>query len=267
MRLTLGYSPCPNDTYIFGALALGLVTIPGIEFDIRLEDVETLNQLAKENTLDVTKVSYAALADGLEESYVLLASGGALGRGCGPLVVSQTPIQPSELPAKRVVTPGNLTTAHLLMRLFSPQTTLAGTLPFDQIMPAVAAGDFDVGVIIHESRFTYPNYHLHLVIDLGDWWEKNTGQPIPLGGILAKRSLGQETITQVEQAIAQSLRYAHSHPEQIQPYIQHHAQEMDPTVQARHIALYVNELSLDLGVEGHAAVKELLERAKALQEF
>ncbi|MBX7221813.1 MAG: 1,4-dihydroxy-6-naphthoate synthase [Blastocatellia bacterium] len=265
MKLTLGYSPCPNDTYIFGALALGLVRIPGLEFEIRLEDVETLNQLALRETLDVTKVSYAVIAAGLETQYQILSSGGALGRGCGPLIVSRTPLTPVELATKRVVTPGKRTTAHLLTRLFAPQLTDIQSLPFDHIMPAVAAGEFDAGVIIHESRFTFSQYGLHQVVDLGDWWEHTTGKPIPLGGILAKRSLGAETISALEHGIAESLTFARTHPELVQPYISQHAQEMSLQVQAQHIGLYVNEFSLDLGPEGWAAVNELLTRAKALE--
>ncbi|HND21288.1 MAG TPA: 1,4-dihydroxy-6-naphthoate synthase [Acidobacteriota bacterium] len=265
MKLTLGYSPCPNDTSIFGALALGLVQLPGLDFEIRLEDVETLNQLAKAGTLDVTKISYAALADGLLEEYQLLASGGALGRGCGPLIISRTPLNSNDLASARLVTPGNLTTAHLLTRLFAPTAQIAETRPFDQIMPAVAAGEFDAGVIIHESRFTYPEFGLHLVADLGEWWEQTTGKPIPLGGIIARRSLGAEIITQIEQGIAHSLEFARHNPDQVQPYIASHAQEMDPQVQQQHIGLYVNEFSSNLGEDGWAAVNELLTRAAAIR--
>lgn len=264
MNLTLGYSPCPNDTYIFGALALGHVAAPGLTFDIRLEDVETLNRLALDHALDVTKLSFAALlAPEIEAEYELLASGGALGRGCGPLVVAREPFRPEELASKRIVTPGRRTTAHLLTRLCTGGATVAAELPFEKIMPAVAAGEFDAGVIIHESRFTFPGFGLHKIVDLGEWWETTTGKPIPLGGIVARRSLGEGVIRAVERAIAASLAHADAHPETVGDYIRAHAQEMSEDVQRAHIALYVNEFSHDLGPEGRAAVAELRRRAAA----
>lgn len=267
MNLTLGYSPCPNDTYIFGALALGHVAAPGLTFDIRLEDVETLNRLALDRALDVTKLSFAALlAPEIEAEYELLASGGALGRGCGPLVVAREPFSPEELAKKRIVTPGRRTTAHLLTRLFTDGATVAAELPFEKIMPAVAAGDFDAGVIIHESRFTFPGFGLHKIVDLGEWWETTTGKPIPLGGIVARRSLGDATIRAVERAIAASLAHAEAHPETVADYIRQHAQEMSDEVQRAHIALYVNEFSRDLGPEGRAAVAELRHRAATMND-
>ncbi len=266
MLLSLGYSPCPNDTYIFGALALGLVTVPGVEFDIRLEDVETLNQLAARGELDVAKASYAAIVGGLRETYELMTSGGALGRGCGPLIVSRNPIDPNDLPGCRIVTPGRNTTACLLTRLFAPGADLTATLPFERIMPAVAAGEFDAGVIIHESRFTYPVHGLRLVIDLGEWWESTTGHPIPLGGILARKSLGADAIRRIETGIVASLDFARTNREAIQPYIERHAQEMSRDVQDQHIGLYVNDFSRDLGGEGWAAVDELTRRATEVRE-
>lgn len=262
MNLTLGYSPCPNDTYIFGALALGHVAAPGLAFDIRLEDVETLNRLALAGTLDVTKLSFAALlSPEIEDRYELLASGGALGRGCGPLVIAREPFAPEELAKKRIVTPGKLTTAHLLTRLFTSGATVAAELPFEKIMPAVASGEFDAGVIIHESRFTFPDFGLHKIVDLGEWWETTTGKPIPLGGIVARRSLGDATIRAIERAIAASLAHADTHPATVRDYIREHAQEMSEDVRNAHIALYVNEFSRDLGAEGRAAVAELRRRA------
>jgi 1,4-dihydroxy-6-naphthoate synthase len=265
MQLTLGYSPCPNDTFIFGALALGLVSVPDVSFDIRLEDVETLNQWAVRSALDVTKASFAAyVTGGMRNAYALLASGAALGRGCGPLVVARNPLSIADLRGARIATPGRLTTAHLLLRLFLSEATMLTQMPFEKIMPAVAAGHYDAGVIIHESRFTYSGYGLHKVADLGEWWERETGRPLPLGGIFARRTLGAPTLHALETGIADSLRFAQANPGRVAEYVRRHAQELDADVRASHIALYVNEFSLDLGDEGRAALDALAARADAL---
>ncbi|MGQ9896400.1 MAG: 1,4-dihydroxy-6-naphthoate synthase [Acidobacteriota bacterium] len=263
--LTLGYSPCPNDTYIFGALALGIVRIPGLAFDIRLADVQTLNEWALGGKLDVTKLSFAAwLTPDVLARYTLLKVGAALGRNCGPLVVARAPIEPAALHSKQVVTPGALTTAHLLLRLFAGDAPIAAELPFDRIMPAVAQGLYDAGVIIHESRFVYPTFGLVCVVDLGKWWEGQTGLPLPLGGIAARQALDAPTQALVTQAIRESLAYADAHPEVIWPYIAAHAQEMSVEVQSQHIALYVNEFTRDLGTEGQQAISTLRHYARRL---
>lgn len=259
--LSLGYSPCPNDTFIFYALAHGRVSLPGARVEERLEDVETLNQLACRGLLDLTKISYHALGH-LRDRYALLRSGGALGRGCGPLVVARSPMTMAELRDKTIAIPGRLTTANLLLQLHDQGYQNLAVMPFDLIMDAVAQGRVDAGVIIHESRFTYAAKGLVAVEDLGAWWERATGLPIPLGGILARRDLGAELIRQADDAIRRSLAYAFAHPEEPRAYMRAHAQELADQVMESHIALYVNEFSLDLGDEGEAAIRELFRRAE-----
>jgi len=260
-ELTLGFSPCPNDTFIFHALVSGLVKIPGISFRERLEDVETLNELARKGELDVTKVSCHLLGH-IREEYTLLAAGAALGRGCGPLLVSRDGIDPAGLHDRPVGVPGRYTTAALLLRLFDPSLDNLVYMPFHEIMPAIVRGDLAAGVIIHESRFTYPGYGLKKLVDLGEWWEVETGQPIPLGGIVARRSLGAETVRRISDAIRASIDHAHVDPGSAGEYIRSHAQEMGDEVCAAHIGLYVNEFSRDLGTVGRQAVRTLLERAE-----
>ena len=256
---SLGYSPCPNDTFIFYALARD--RLPGApRFREILEDIETLNRMAGRSELDVVKVSFHALAHLLDD-YCLLRSGGALGRGCGPLVVAKEEIPPAELGSRRIAIPGELTTAALLVRLFAPDLSEPAILPFHEIMPAVRAGRVDAGVIIHESRFTYPDYGLRQVVDLGQWWEQESGHPIPLGGIAARRALGQESIAEIDRSLRRSVEYAWAHPEETRDYVAEHAQEMDRAVMESHISLYVNDFTLDYGSEGTAAIEELMRRA------
>lgn len=259
--LTLGYSPCPNDTFIFYALIHGHIPLSATTVIERLEDVETLNRLALQGTLDLTKISYHALGH-LRRDYALLRSGGALGRGCGPLVVAREKTTMGALRGRRVAIPGLLTTANLLLQLYGEGYGDLLVLPFHEIMACVAEGRADAGVIIHESRFTYPEHGLVQVQDLGAWWEKETGLPIPLGGILAKRSLGPERIRQLDAAMRASVEYAFAHPEEPKAYIKTHAQELDDTVIEQHIGLYVNDFTLDLGEEGIRAVQTLLARAE-----
>lgn len=260
VKLTLGFSPCPNDTFIFNALVHGLVPCAGLTFSERLEDVETLNGLALSSVLDVSKISYHLLGHILED-YCLLRSGGALGRGCGPLLVAREPLEAARLKGKRIALPGRYTTAALLLRLFDPSLCDLVYLPFEKIMPAVADGSVAAGVIIHESRFTFASHGLTKIVDLGEWWERETGQPIPLGGIAAKRSLGRETLLALEEGIAASVAHAFAHPDKARPYIRAHSQEMSDEVCDAHIALYVNDFSRALGVEGEGAVRLLLDRA------
>lgn len=261
-ELTLGYSPCPNDTFIFHALVRGIVPADGVRFAERLEDVETLNRLAAEGALDVTKISYGAAPELLRE-YVLLRSGGALGRGCGPLLVAREGLTRAELARARIAIPGRRTTANLLLRLFAPDAPEGTEMVYSEIMPAVARGDVDAGLIIHESRFTYPEHGLSRVADLGEWWEGETGLPIPLGGIMARRALGVETVRAVEDALRRSVEHAFAHPSDSRDYVRAHAQEMDDEVARRHIDLYVNDFSVDVGDEGARAVRELFARAAA----
>lgn len=259
--LSLGYSPCPNDTYIFYALAHNKVTIPGYKIEERLDDVETLNQLALKGLLDLTKVSYHALGH-LRDRYVLLRSGGALGRGCGPLVIAPKASDMQGLRGKRIAIPGKLTTANLLLQLYGEGYDNLLTVPFEQIMPTLQRGDADAGVIIHESRFTYREAGFHEILDLGAWWEEDSGLPIPLGGILARRDLGPETIQAVDQAIRSSLDFARQNPQLPRNYIKKHSQELSDMVIDAHIELYVNDFSLNLGEQGVAAVEVLMTRAE-----
>ena len=259
--LTIGYSPCPNDTFIFYALVHGKVIVPGITFQEQLADVETLNRMALENRLDLTKISYHALGH-LREAYALLRSGGALGRGCGPLIVARPGTTLADLKRGTIAIPGRLTTAYLLLRLFDPSIENVVVMSFDRIMDAVSKGEVTAGLIIHESRFTYPLYKLEKLLDLGAWWEQHTGLPIPLGGILGKRSLGRDLLLKVEAGIRESVQYAYAHPEEVMDYCGMHSQEMDPVVMKSHIDLYVNDFSLDLGQEGLAAVRRLFFEAE-----
>ena len=256
--MDLGYSPCPNDCFIFYALAHGHVA-PELGVQVRLEDVETLNQLARVGTLPVSKISYHAYFH-LTHDYVMLRSGGALGFGVGPLIVSKAPLD--TLSGCRVAIPGGLTTANLLLKLSQPDLELL-ELRYDKIMPAVAAGEVDAGLIIHESRFTYPDYGLVKYLDLGAWWEAETGLPLPLGGVMAKRSLGTDTLKRLEAAVRDSLSYGYAHRAGAQPYIAAHAQELSEAVMQKHIDLYVNDLSYDVGDLGDRAVAELHARARA----
>ena len=260
--LTLGYSPCPNDTFIFHALTHGLINLPGFRIHERLEDVETLNRLALAGILDLTKISYHAFGH-LRETYVLLRSGGALGRGCGPLVIASAATDMAALRGRRIAIPGQLTTANLLLQLYGEGYDQVLVLPFDKIMGALQRGEADAGLIIHESRFTYREAGFREVLDLGVWWEQTTGLPLPLGGILARRELGRDTILAADRAIRASLEHAEQHPEQTRSYIKAHAQEMADDVIDAHLNLYVNDFSRDLGSEGIAAVTELLRRAEA----
>jgi 1,4-dihydroxy-6-naphthoate synthase len=262
--LTLAYSPCPNDTFIFTGWVEGRIpdAPPVVE---RYEDIDTLNQIALEGVPDIVKVSFHALGH-LRDRYCLLRSGGALGRGCGPLVVARTAFDKGALGSKTVAIPGKLTTAALLVRLFAPELGDANVvvMPFDRIMPAVCDGTVDAGVIIHESRFTYQRHGLTQIVDLGEWWERETGHAIPLGGILMRRDLGDDLIRRTEQALAKSVDFAYAHTDLVWPTVRRHAQEMEDEVMRQHIALYVNDFTRDYGVEGQAAIAHLLGTAERL---
>ncbi|MGV1098792.1 1,4-dihydroxy-6-naphthoate synthase [Thiovibrio sp. JS02] len=262
-KLSIGFSPCPNDTFIFHALMHGEtgLTWPVFAPEI-LADVETLNEWALEGRLDVSKISFHALGHVLDR-YVLLTAGSALGRGCGPLLVSGRGYgRGEELGGLKIAIPGRYTTAALLLRMYAGEPLETTVMRFDRIMPAIAAGVVDAGVIIHESRFTFQEHGLHLLQDLGVWWEEATGLPIPLGGIVAKRSLGSERIRAIDACLRASVRAAFARPERGMPYIRQHAQELDEQVIRAHIGLYVNPFSLALGEEGLAAVRQFLARGR-----
>lgn len=274
--LRLAYSPCPNDTFIFRAWVQGLLPdAPPVEE--RLEDIDTLNLMALQGRADVIKVSMHAFAH-LRESYALLHSGGAMGRGCGPLVVGQkdgrlrpapslqrVAVLADDLAHARVAIPGRLTTAALLVEVLTGGLRQPVVMPFDRIMPAVAAGEVDAGVIIHEGRFTFGSYGLRRLVDLGEWWEDTSGLPIPLGGIAVSRSLDREQQAQIERAVRASVEHARAHPEEAMTYVRQHSQEMDPNVCRQHIDLYVNDFTVDYGEEGIRAIRELLEAASSLR--
>jgi 1,4-dihydroxy-6-naphthoate synthase len=258
--LSIGFSPCPNDTHIFCALVSGHIKVKGFELQpAHLEDVETLNEWAMEERLDITKLSFHAFGH-VRDKYALLHAGSALGRGCGPLLVSNRAVKPADFNGLTVAIPGQYTTAAMLLRLHSPIWKKVVTMCFDEIMPAIEAAEVDCGVIIHESRFTYQDRGLQCIVDLGSWWEEISGYPIPLGGIAVRRSLGGELIHQVDLAIKDSIAWANTNPQSCRPYIKGHAQELDDNVIAEHIALYVNSFSEDLGNEGVSAIKFFLKK-------
>ncbi len=270
--LTLGYSPCPNDTFIFYALVHRRIDTGDLKFKEILLDVETLNQKALNADLDLTKISYHAFGH-LRDKYCLLRAGGALGKGCGPLVVAKHDYSMEDLRGKKIAIPGKLTTAFLLFQLFDPFFQLQNSelktqnskfieMPFNEIMDAVAKEEVDAGLIIHESRFTYPSYGLKQVIDLGEWWEKDTELPIPLGCIIAKQSLNESMNKRINSLIRQSVEYAFKNRSEPTGYIKKHSQELSDEVINKHIDLYVNDYSLDIGQDGEKAVKELLSRAE-----
>lgn len=265
--LTLGFSPCPNDTFIFHALVHGLTGYDCPAFSSpELEDVETLNRWALEGRLDVTKISFHAFGHVMDK-YVLLRSGCALGRGCGPLIVAGKPLRKKDLSEISIAIPGKYTTAAMLLKLYAPSCRNLIVKRFDEIMPSVAGGEVDAGVIIHESRFTYQDHGLICVEDLGSWWENETGHPIPLGGIAARRDLGDEIIQKIDGCIRSSVRHAFEHPHKSEEYIRKYAQELDERVIRNHINLYVNAFSEDLGEEGSAAISEFIVRGKTAGIF
>lgn len=250
MGLSLAISPCPNDTFVFSAWVHGQVAGPPV--DVTFADIDVCNRTAR--SYDVVKVSYAALP-GLLDDYALLPCGGALGHGVGPLVLARTAEQP--LDGAVIAVPGEQTTAYLLLRLWRKGFDVR-VMPFEQIMPAVRDGSVDAGLVIHESRFTYPSYGLVCLQDLGEWWEAETGLPIPLGAIVARRSLDTAALAATVRA---SVEHAWDSPAASAEFVAAHSQEMDPDVCRQHIELYVNEFTRELGEDGYAAVEALLGRA------
>jgi 1,4-dihydroxy-6-naphthoate synthase len=261
-QLSIGFSPCPNDTYIFCGLVTGKVPLSGWRLQPAvLEDVETLNEWAMQTRLDITKLSFHALGHVLND-YVLLHSGSALGRGCGPLLVADREIDPDTFADMTVAIPGKLTTAAMLLQLYEPVWKNIVILRFDEIMGAVESGRVDCGVIIHESRFTYRSRGLKLITDLGAWWEKTSGYPIPLGGIVARRNLGSDLIVKIDRAVGESIQWAHRNSYLCRPYIKKYAQELDDSVINEHIGLYVNTFSENLGDEGLSAIEFFFQKGR-----
>ena len=256
--MKIAFSPCPNDTFVFHAWTHGLIEgAPPV--DVTYADIDVTNTAAEHGAFDVVKVSYAALP-WLLDRYTLLPSGGALGRGCGPLVLTRGGVP--DLDGRTVAVPSERSTAFLLFRLWASgqRPKRIDVVPFASIMPAVRDGSYDAGLVIHEARFTYPSYGLTALVDLGAWWESDTGLPIPLGAILAARDLDAAALTRVVRA---SVEHAWAHPSASAAYVAEHADEMSPEVQRQHIELYVNEFTRDLGDEGYAAASALLDRAFA----
>jgi 1,4-dihydroxy-6-naphthoate synthase len=263
--LRLGFSSCPNDTFMFHALVTGDALVPGVRWDVVMEDIEALNARAiGPEPLPVTKVSVGVLPY-LVDRYAVLGAGAALGRGCGPLVVARPggPTSLADLAGRRIAIPGAKTTANLLLAMFGPPDVQRVEMRFDEIMPAVARGDVEAGLVIHESRFTYPDHGLVQLEDLGVRWEAATGGPLPLGVIVASRELSDARTAAIEAGLRASIERAFADPQRSRDYVRAHAQEMSEDVCRRHIELYVNAYSIDLGDEGRAAIDELVSRARA----
>lgn len=267
MKLTLGFSPCPNDTFIFDALVNKKIDTEGLEFEPVLEDVETLNNWALQDKLDITKLSFPAFFQSLE-NYVLLDAGSALGKGVGPLLIAKSEVGSlaSEVKDKRIALPGINTTANLLFSFACPEAQHKTFMIFSAIENAVLNAETDLGVIIHENRFTYQQKGLHKVMDLGEYWEEKMKTPIPLGGIAISQSVKRSTAIKVNELIRKSLEYAFANYPLITDYVKQHSQEMSEEVMRRHIDLYVNNYSLGLGEEGKLAIKTLFDVFNSMNE-
>lgn len=260
---SIGFSPCPNDCFIFDAMIHGHIDTEGLEFVPVMEDVERLNQRAFAHELDITKLSFHAVAR-VMDAYELLNAGSALGRACGPLLIAKETLDLTKQSDLKIAIPGVNTTANLLLSLAFPAIKNKVELLFSDIEDAVLNGEVDAGLIIHENRFTYEAKGLKKLIDLGEYWETLTQSPIPLGGIVVKRALSEELKKKLDRVLKRSVEYAFAHPETSMPFVKEHAQEMDPVVMKKHIELYVNDYSIDLGNEGRAAVELLFRKASEL---
>jgi len=263
MKIKLGFSTCPNDTFMFDALVHQRIDTKGFEFEYVMADIFHLNQMAMAGELDMVKISYNTYGAVIDK-YELLDAGSALGHNCGPLLISKKPLTIEEIVENQltVAIPGLNTTANLLFTFFAPRHRTKKEYIFHEIMPAILNGEAEAGVIIHENRFTYQEMGLHCIQDLGEHWEKATGLPIPLGAIVAKRSLGFEVIRELENLMRESVQYAFNNREASRAFVQENAQEISPEVQEAHIQLYVNQYSLSLGEKGNAAVDLLLKMGR-----
>lgn len=260
MEFTLGFSTCPNDTFIFDAMVNQRIDTEGLRFDLHLADVEELNRLAFSSAIDVTKVSYHAFAY-LSDHYQLLTAGSALGFNNGPLLISKHKISPDEVEGLKVAIPGKYTTANLLLSIAYPKLLQKKEYLFSDIEEVILSGEVDAGVIIHENRFTYQAKGLKKIVDLGEYWDQLTGLAIPLGGIILKRSLPEEIKLKVNRMLRQSVEYAFLHPDDSLPFVRQHAQAMDESVMRSHIQLYVNDFSVDLGPRGKEAITTLYDQS------
>jgi len=259
--LSLGFSPCPNDTFIFDAMLHGKVDTEGLEFEVFMEDVEALNRRAFAGDIAVTKLSYHAFAH-LTHRYALLHAGSALGRGCGPLLVARQPMGEAEIQSARIAIPGRMTTANFLLSLAYPTAQHRQETLFSDIEDAVLEGRADAGLIIHENRFTYEQRGLVKLLDLGEYWEGSTGLPIPLGGIVAHRDLPKAEREKMNRVLRRSVEYAFAHPDEVMPFVRAHAQAMDDAVMRAHIQLYVTQHTVDLGDDGRQAVRKMFRIAQ-----
>jgi 1,4-dihydroxy-6-naphthoate synthase len=266
MKLSLGFSPCPNDTFIFHAMIHDKVDTEGLTFEVHYADVEELNKGAFNQHLDITKLSYHAFAYAMEH-YALLHSGSALGNNCGPLLIAKTHLTPEDINKAHIAIPGQYTTANLLLGLAFPDAKHKTSLLFSDIEDAVLKREVDAGLIIHENRFTYQDKGLVKLMDLGEYWESNFHAPIPLGGIVIKRNLPKSIQQKVNRVLQRSVKHAWDYPDHSQSYVAEHAQEMDPKVMQQHIDLYVNRFSEDLGTEGIAAIEQLFQTARSRGVF
>lgn len=262
MNLTMGFSPCPNDTFMFHDVAAGSLAASGYTIEVHLHDVETLNELAFSGRYDLTKMSSAASLR-VRSVYQRLTCGGALGFGCGPLVVSRRSLSRKAMAQARVAVPGEWTTAHLLFQLWSPQTVQKIFLPYNRIIDALREGEVDAGILIHESRFVFANAGLMRLADLGEWWQAETGLPIPLGCVMARKTLGERVISELDNLLKQGIAHSLAEPQGTFDYVRRHAVECDDDVIRKHIALYVNDFSTDPGEKGKRALAVLEQRARA----
>lgn len=265
-KIKVAISPCPNDTFIFDALINKRISWEGLEFDFEYHDIRELNSIAKKHLADVIKVSFYTYYQ-IKNDYQLLTCGSAFGKGCGPLLISNSIINVDKITGTNIAIPGIDTTAHFLLQFFNDSIPLKNKIivPFHEIIPKLVAGEINSGVIIHESRFTYSKYNLHLIQDLGDYWEKKTNSYIPLGGIVASKQLENDMILQIDDLIRKSVIFAFENPEISRQFIKSHAQELDDNVIRSHIELYVNEFSIDLGIEGNKTIAFFLDQCKKFE--
>ena len=263
MKLTLGFSPCPNDTFIFDAMIHGKVDTEGLSFEIVMEDVEELNRRAFVGKLDITKLSYHAYAY-LIDKYVLLTAGSALGNNCGPLLIGRNILEKQEVDTARIAIPGKYTTANFLLGLAFPKAQNKVEMLFSEIEQAVLDGGVDAGLIIHENRFTYQQKGLVKIMDLGEYWESTTKLPIPLGGIVAKRDLPMEIQQKANRVMERSVRFALANPKASEGFVKKYAQEMEVDIMYNHIKLYVNDYTVNLGKSGKKALNRLFQQANKL---
>jgi 1,4-dihydroxy-6-naphthoate synthase len=264
MKYSLGFSPCPNDTFIFDAMIHGKIDTEGLEFEVIMEDVEALNRRAFAGNIDITKLSYHAFAH-LTAKYQLLNAGSALGNHCGPLLIAKKELTANEINASKIVIPGKMTTANFLLNMAFPKAQNKTEVIFSEVESKVVSGEADAGLIIHENRFTYTQKGLVKIMDLGEYWESTTGLPIPLGGIVVKRKMSQTQKLKIDRVLRRSVEYAFAHPESVMPFVRAHAQEMNEAVMKSHIELYVSDFTVDLGVRGRLSIQKMFQIAKKNQ--